>query len=213
MPRKRSRHAALEADNFPVADPLAKLADQMIGPVVHERHRLAVHTERAARLGTGHQYNVDVAFQGHNTDDDQVPLVSSPARPRSVTARLPPLQCGRRPQLWPRRPPNDHDCCSSRPIMTQSGDITGGAGREAVQPVKADVSPRWHSLPIVPVAGRAQRSCLANEWPTRDKWHDRRTWRSCHLPGTSLSGWPDLNRRPLRPEGRTRHRPAVSPYS
>jgi hypothetical protein len=43
-------------------------------------------------------------------------------------------------------------------------------------------------------------SCLANEWPTNDQWHDRRTWRSCHLPGTSLSGWPDLNRRPLRPE-------------
>ena len=42
-------------------------------------------------------------------------------------------------------------------------------------------------------------SCLANEWPTSDQWHDRRAWRSCHLPGTSLSGWPDLNRRPHRP--------------
>jgi hypothetical protein len=73
--------------------------------------------------------------------------------------------------------------------MTQSCDITGREGREeAIHPVKADVSPRWPSLPIVPVAGRAQRSCLANEWPTSDQWHDRRTWRSCHLPGTSLSG-------------------------
>jgi transposase InsO family protein len=41
---------------------------------------------------------------------------------------------------------------------------------------------------------------LAPHGPTNDQWHDRRVWRSCHLPGTSLSGWPDLNRRPLRPE-------------
>jgi hypothetical protein len=55
-------------------------------------------------------------------------------------------------------------------------------------------------LPILPVASRAQRSCLANGWPTNDQWRDRRAWRSRHLPGPSLSGWPDLNRRPLRPE-------------
>ena len=74
------------------------------------------------------------------------------------------------------------------------------SGRGAVQLVRADAVPRWHSLPILLAACRAPGSCLANEWPTNDQRHDRRAWRSCHLPGTSLSGWPDLNRRPLRPE-------------
>ena len=93
------------------------------------------------------------------------------------------------------------------PSIRRRGSITaglaaGGECRQPVQPAKADVPPQWHSLPILPVACRAQSSCLANEWPTNDQWHDRRAWRSCHLPGTSLSGWPDLNRRPLRPERR-----------
>jgi hypothetical protein len=104
------------------------------------------------------------------------------------------------------------DCCRRAgvsPVVPSSirgrGSITVGLAtgwefRQPVQSAKANVPPRWHSLPILPVACRAQRSCLANEWPTNDQWHDRRTWRSCHLPGTSLSGWPDLNRRPLRPE-------------
>ena len=74
--------------------------------------------------------------------------------------------------------------------------------REAVQAARADAPTRWHSLPILLAACRAAGSSLANEWPTNDQWHDRRTWRSCHLPGTSLSGWRDLNRRPLRPEAK-----------
>ena len=81
-----------------------------------------------------------------------------------------------------------------------TGLAQGGEGLEPVQPARADVLPRWHSLPMLPVACRTQRSDLANGWPTNDQRHDRRAWRSCHLPGTSLSGWPDLNRRPLRPE-------------
>jgi len=27
-----------------------------------------------------------------------------------------------------------------------------------------------------PIACHAQRSWLANEWPTNDQWHDRRAW-------------------------------------
>ncbi len=37
---------------------------------------------------------------------------------------------------------------------------------------------------------------------TNDQRSDRRTGRSGRLPGTFWSGWPDLNRRPLRPEAR-----------
>src|SRR6266536_964781 len=58
-------------------------------------------------------------------------------------------------------------------------------------------------------------SWAANESPTNDQRPDRRTGRSGRLPGTCWSGWPDLNRRPLRPEQRPpklttrtfRHRP------
>ncbi len=70
----------------------------------------------------------------------------------------------------------------------------------AVQPVRGGAVPRWHSLAVLLGSCRVPGSSLANEWPTNDQCHDRHAWRSWHLAGNSLSGWPDLNRRPLRPE-------------
>src|SRR6185437_13661521 len=67
-------HAALEAGGFPVTDPLTKLTDQMIGPVTHERHRLVVDTECAARPGTSHQHNIDVALPRPNAACNHVRL-------------------------------------------------------------------------------------------------------------------------------------------
>ena len=100
----------------------------------------------------------------------------------------------RRPcqNLWELRGFDPRPVGADEGVARQRQTCHPREGREPVQPAKADVPPRWHFLPILPVACRAQRSCLANEWPTNDQWHDRRTWRSCHLPGTSLSGWPDL---------------------
>src|SRR6185437_5154420 len=88
-------HAALEAGGFPVTDPLTKLTDQMIGPVTHERHRLVVDTECAARPGTSHQHNIDVALPGPNAACNHVRLSVLTCRAALVTVRLPSLQCCR----------------------------------------------------------------------------------------------------------------------
>ena len=95
-----------------------------------------------------------------------------------------------------------------RPLDYEGGSLNAGeatTGRGSVQSRTANAPTQSRPLPILPGACHAAGSGPANERPTNDQWHDHHAGRSCHLPATTWSGWPDLNRRPLRPENRVRN--------
>jgi hypothetical protein len=100
------------------------------------------------------------------------------------------------------------------PLDYEGGSLDAGggtAGRGGVQSRTANARTQSRPLPILPGACHAAGSGPANERPTNDQWHDHHAGRSCHLPATTWSGWPDLNRRPLRPETSRQCSPGPAP--